>query len=140
MKFREVGGGRVIASPSLDEDELDTGPCSFQGEFDVEQLHVSGGDSARCRGGGSITQWIVTDLDLTSAVLDPFVTSDVRLKSVDLSNTIIQQATLRRTEWLRGRAIGLRLSADKFPKRGSRPEQRRVPTSKHHNSTVHVVC
>lgn len=114
MKFREVAEGRIIASPSLDEDELERGPCSFQGEFEVDQLYVQGGNSAKSRGQGSITHSIMSDIDLTEATLYPLAVSDTRLKGVDLSNTSIQEATFRRTEWLEGRAIGLRLSAERL--------------------------
>ncbi|MGH8609981.1 MAG: pentapeptide repeat-containing protein [Gammaproteobacteria bacterium] len=114
MKFRDVAGGRIIASPSLDDDELERSPCSFQGEFDLDRLHVRGGDSFGSRGQGSITHSIVSDIDLTGATLCPLVVSDARLKGVDLSNSTIREAALRRVEWLHGRAIGLCLSVDRL--------------------------
>jgi uncharacterized protein YjbI with pentapeptide repeats len=84
------------------------------GEFNVDQLYVRGGNSSGSQGQGFITHSIVSDMDLTGATLCPLVVSDARLRGVDLSNTSIQEAALRRVEWLHGRAIGLRLSADRL--------------------------
>lgn len=114
MNFRDVVGGRIIASPSLHDDELELAPCSFRGEFDIDRLHVHGGDSSGSRGQDSITHSIVSDIDLTGATIYPLAVSDTRLKGVDLSNTTMQEVKLRRTEWLHGRAIGLHLSADRL--------------------------
>lgn len=114
MKFRDVAGGRSVAGPSLDEDDLELSPCSFQGEFDVDRFYVRGGDSSKSEGRGSITHSIVSGADLSGAIIGPLSVSDARLESVDLSNTAIQQATLRRVEWLHGRAIGLRLSVERL--------------------------
>jgi uncharacterized protein YjbI with pentapeptide repeats len=114
MRFRDISEGRVIATPSVDEDGLEHGECSFQDEFDVEGLHVTGGDSTGANGYGSIDESVVSDVDLTGATLWPITISDSRLKDVDLSNSSIQEANLRRVEWLQLRAIGLRLSADRL--------------------------
>ncbi|MGH3903406.1 MAG: hypothetical protein ACRDTE_04320 [Pseudonocardiaceae bacterium] len=88
MKFRDVAGGRRIVGPSLDEDSLELGPCSFQGEFNVDQHHVHGGDGSKSQGRGSITHSMVSDTDLSGAMLSPLFVSDARLKGVDFSNTV----------------------------------------------------
>lgn len=104
----------MIASPQLDEHALEQGECSFDGEFDVDRLRVGGGDCAGANGHGSISESILSDVDLTGAELWPLRISDTRMNAVDLSNTSIQEANLRRVEWLHLRAIGLRLSAEQL--------------------------
>lgn len=114
MKFRDVAGGRRISGPSLDEDSLELAPCSFQGEFDVDQIHVHGGDSSKSKGSGYIVHSIVSDIDLSASIFSPFFVSDARLKGIDFSNTVMQEVVIRRAEWLHGRAIGLRFSAERL--------------------------
>lgn len=114
VEFRHLSEGRRVTKPSLDEDELEPGPSSFSGEIDLDLVRVAGGDCAGSRGHGAVTRSIVSDVDLTGATLSPLTVSDTRFTGVDLSNASIQQASLRRAEWLRLRAIGLRMAVDRL--------------------------
>lgn len=114
VEFRHLSEGRRVTKPSLDEDELEPGPSSFSGEIDLDLVRVAGGDCAGSRGHGAVTRSTVSDVDLTGATLSPLTVSDTRFTGVDLSNASIQQANLRRAEWLRLRAIGLRMAIDRL--------------------------
>lgn len=112
MQFREVVGGRKVARPSLDEDDLESLTCAVRDEIELDWARVRGGSGSGGRAGGSIAHSVVVDVDLTAAVLSPLTVSDVRLHGVDLSNAVVEAVTVRRTELFRGRAIGLRLAVE----------------------------
>jgi uncharacterized protein YjbI with pentapeptide repeats len=112
MRNRDLGGGRSIRGPSADTDDLANQPANFAGEFDIDSALVNGGDQTKVVGEGDIEKSVVTQVDMSGATLGPLRLSNSVLRDVDLSNASMQQLVLRRTEWIRCRAIGLRLSIE----------------------------
>jgi uncharacterized protein YjbI with pentapeptide repeats len=112
MRSRDLAGGRSILRPSAGTGDLAKQPASFAGEFDIDSALVAGGDQTRVVGEGTVERSVVQQVDLSGATLGPLGLSDTVLRDVDLSNASVQQLVLRRTEWQRCRAIGLRLSIE----------------------------
>ena len=79
MPTRDLGGGRLINLPAVD----DLTPTSLDDLLDE----------------GTIDEALVTGADLAGAKLGPLTLSNVILRQVNLSNASLQQVVARRTEW-----------------------------------------
>ncbi|MFC3453468.1 pentapeptide repeat-containing protein [Amycolatopsis speibonae] len=109
MEFRDFDGIKV-RRPSVDRKDLIKEPAVFEGYFDLDSVHLDGGDQGGVRGGGEIVRSLVSEVSLANARLDRLTLSDVILEGVDLSNAAIRELSARRVEILRCRAIGLGVS------------------------------
>jgi uncharacterized protein YjbI with pentapeptide repeats len=110
MEFRKLANGRSVQRPALDKVDLAPGTVSLRGDFEHELVLIDGDDYSGVRGEGTIAQSILLRVNLSTAQLGPLSLSDARLDTVDLSNASISEVTIQRTELLRCRAVGLRLS------------------------------
>jgi len=109
MELRDFDGVK-LQRPSVERDDLESEPASFEGDFDFDSVHLDGGDQGGAHGGGEIARSLVSDVSLANARLDRLALSDVIVEGMDLSNAAIRELTARRVEILRCRAIGLGVS------------------------------
>jgi uncharacterized protein YjbI with pentapeptide repeats len=112
MGARELGGGRKILGPNLDEDELTRSDGGFDAEFELSSMLVDGGDFAGAAGEGTVERSVLRQVDLSEAKLGPLTLMDAELREVELANASLQQVVARRVELHTCRAMGLKLSID----------------------------
>lgn len=110
--FHELRTGRTIQRPEPDHDVLTTVDADFTGEFELDEVLVDGGSRDGVHGGGSISESLITHVNLSKAKLSPLTLTEVLFDEVDLSNAALQNVVLRMVELRRCRAIGLGISVD----------------------------
>lgn len=109
VHVRELGDGRTLRRPVIDDDQLSGEPAAFGGEFEHELVRVDGGEQTECHGRGSLSESVFTGVDLTATTLHPLTATDVRFEQVELSNAVLRDVVWRRVELVRCRAVGLRV-------------------------------
>jgi uncharacterized protein YjbI with pentapeptide repeats len=109
MEFRSLPHQRSIQRPSFDAEDLTDGALALKGEFDVHELRTDRGDLSGITGEGRLARVSVSDTSLADTVLGPLQLDDSRFTDIDLSNAHWHKARMRRTEFLKCRAIGWRL-------------------------------
>lgn len=108
MEVRELGEGRRLRRPSIDDSVLTVGGADLAGEFEHEQVHFDHGDQTEVHGRGSLTESVLENVDLSGATLHPLTLDDVRMERTELSNAVLREVVARRVELVRCRAVGLR--------------------------------
>lgn len=109
MEIRDVGHGRELRRPMIDESSLDAVAIDLDGEFEHESVVVRGADLASLTGEGLLSESVLDGCDLTGTALRPLTLADVRIEGCELSNAVLRGVIARRVEIVRCRAVGLRL-------------------------------
>lgn len=109
MEVRDLGHGRELRRPGIDEATLDATTIDLDGEFEHESVLVRGADLTSRTGDGLLSESVLDGADLTGTTLHPVTLTDVRVEGCELSNAVLRGVLARRVEIVRCRAVGLQL-------------------------------